>query len=130
MTRPRIDSSVVIWIAALAAVIIVSAASPAGIDSIANSEYPGASPRAISSRPKAAAPMMTSLNRGLARRAAIREPASAPTAMKEPRIPYSPACFPYTSVAMRALVSWKFKPKAETTAMRSMMSTMSGREAT
>ena len=46
----------------------------------------------------------------MTRRAAISAPTSDPTAIDEPRMPYSPAPLPNTWVAISAEVIWKFIP--------------------
>ena len=68
--------------------------------------------------------------RGRGRRAAMSAAVSEPTAMIEPRMPYASAPLPYTSVAMRALVIWKFIPKVPSMKTMNMTSWMSGRPAT
>ena len=68
--------------------------------------------------------------RGLARRAASSAPARVPTAMTVPSSPNCPAPTPNTSVAIMALVSWKFSPKVETTNASPKISIRSGRRRT
>ena len=65
-----------------------------------------------------------------ARAAAATAPRIDPTAMNEERTPNCPAFLPKTSVAIRALVIWKFIPRAETTKMSSRMTRMSVRPRT
>ena len=62
-----------------------------------------------------------------ARRAAPVEPRIDPTAMNVERMPKEPAALPKTVVAMRALVIWKFMPRALTTKINAMMMRMSVR---
>ena len=64
------------------------------------------------------------------RRAASSDPSSEPTARIEPRTPYSPAPLPYTSVAIRAVVIWKFSPNVPAQNTTAITSMMSGRDRT
>ena len=70
---------------------------------------------------------MRMMRRRGARRAAPVEPRIDPTAMNVERMPQEPAAFPNTVVAMRALVIWKFIPRALTTKISAQMMRMSVR---
>ncbi len=48
----------------------------------------------------------------------------------EPRTPYSPAPLPYTSVAISAVVIWKFSPNVPAQNTTAITSMMSGRDRT
>ena len=96
---------------ALAAVIIVSAVTPTSGRTRANVRYVGMKPAMTSVTPNSTAAETTSRCRGVPRRAASSAPASDPTAMAEPSRPNSPAPLWNTFVAIRAVVSWKLRPK-------------------
>ena len=130
ITRPRTAGSVLIWMVALAAVIMVSDASPTGMHAIANVRYVGMSAITPVAIPNANAAPMTSRTRGRSRRAASSAPVSEPIARTEPRIPYSPAPLPNSVRAIMALVSWKLRPNVETTPTTTMITTMSLRPRT
>jgi hypothetical protein len=67
-------------------------------------------------------------SRGVARRAASNAPASEPAARTEPSTPYSLAPSPNSSVAMSALVIWKFIPAPPRKNTHHITRTRSGRD--
>ncbi len=69
-------------------------------------------------------------SRGAARRAASRAPASEPTARTEPSTPNSLAPLPNSSVAISALVIWKFIPNPPRKNTHHSTRTRSGRDRT
>lgn len=82
---------------------------------------------AIDSSEKATVAPTTSCGLITLRRAASSAPASEPTAITEPSIPYSPAPLSNTSRAISAVVIWKFSPNVPTTPISDMTRIRSGR---
>jgi hypothetical protein len=111
----------------LAEVIMVSENTPITGVQMANSRYDGSRPATISVSPKVIAAMITSRCRIRPRRAARRAPDSEPIARVVPSRPYSPAPLWNTSVAIRAEVIWKFRPKVPAKNTMVRISIRSGR---
>ena len=119
-----------IWMVELAAVIMVSDASPTGMHATAKLAYVGMSAMTPVATANPNADPMTSRTRGRSRRAASRAPVSDPIARMDPRIPYSPGPMPNSTFAIIADVSWKLSPNVDTTPTTTMMTMMSVRPRT
>lgn len=103
-TRPRIAGAQVIWIIAFAVVATVSTLMPTSGRIAVYVRNVGISPDAICSAANSRPPPTMKRIRGTGRRAANRAPASEPIASTDPRMPYSCAPLPNSSVAISALV--------------------------
>lgn len=127
ITRPRSCGEVDSCTVALAAVIRVSTDTPTGTSATANSAEVGISAAIALAMPKATVAPITNRTVGRSRRAASNAPPSDPTAITEPISPYPSAPVWNTSLAISAMVSWKFSPNVPTTPTITMVSTMSDR---
>jgi hypothetical protein len=115
---------------AFAAVIRVSDDNPTGISDTANVGYVGINAESTLNPPNANEAPITSSTRGWLRRAASRAPPSDPIAMIEPSSPYSPAPLSNSVRAIRAVVSWKFRPNVPIMPINAMIRIRSGRPRT